>query len=304
MQTKILKLVFAQWQGGDIASWFKDLKPSEAARGYVLGAQILDLMIKQINPNLDENTAIVSVDLDYKADENDKRISQDGIIDKDILKLQNDNALKILQDKKARKILVLGGDCAVSIAPFSYLAQIYKDEIALVWIDAHPDLGFKGDDFYQGYHAMALSAITGDEALQKEFSLPAFIKPQNSLLVGLCSDEAKHYDKRRQSLGIKAIWGENIAQNEKKALGEILDFIKHSKAKKIAIHLDLDVLNPNELYVAVGNTGILSIQNIINIVKLLDENAQIVGFTIAEHFPKTQLKLKELLQNLTFIKQD
>ena len=72
MQTKILKLVFAQWQGGDIVAWFKDLKPSEAARGYVLGAQILDLMIKQINPNLDENTAIVSVDLDYKADENEK----------------------------------------------------------------------------------------------------------------------------------------------------------------------------------------------------------------------------------------
>lgn len=26
MQTKILKLVFAQWQGGDIVAWFKDLK--------------------------------------------------------------------------------------------------------------------------------------------------------------------------------------------------------------------------------------------------------------------------------------
>lgn len=37
MQNETLKLVYPQWQGGDIAAFFKDLKPSEAARGYVFG---------------------------------------------------------------------------------------------------------------------------------------------------------------------------------------------------------------------------------------------------------------------------
>ena len=33
MQNETLKLVYPQWQGGDIAAFCKDLKPSEAARG-------------------------------------------------------------------------------------------------------------------------------------------------------------------------------------------------------------------------------------------------------------------------------
>lgn len=45
MQNEILKLVYPQWQGGDIVAFFKDLKPSEAAQGYILGAQILTLRV-------------------------------------------------------------------------------------------------------------------------------------------------------------------------------------------------------------------------------------------------------------------
>ena len=54
MQNETLKLVYPQWQGGDIAAFFKDLKPSEAARGYVLGAQILNLLVSNLNANLDK----------------------------------------------------------------------------------------------------------------------------------------------------------------------------------------------------------------------------------------------------------
>ena len=54
MQNETLKLVYPQWQGGDIAAFFKDLKPSEAAKGYILGAQILNLLVSNLNENLDK----------------------------------------------------------------------------------------------------------------------------------------------------------------------------------------------------------------------------------------------------------
>src|SRR5699024_9517603 len=37
------------------------------------------------------------------------------------------------------RILTLGGECAVSVAPFAALAEKYGEDLAVVWIDAHPD---------------------------------------------------------------------------------------------------------------------------------------------------------------------
>lgn len=304
MHTNTLKLIFPQWQGGDIAAWFKDLEPESAAKGYILGSQILDILTQDLNPNLDENTATVPVSLDYKVDENGKRISEKGIIDKEILKAQHKNAMAILEAKKPQKILVLGGDCAASVAPFTYLAHLYKDDLAMIWLDAHPDLGFKNDDFYQGYHAMAVSAISGDSELKEEFSLPSSIRADKILLVGLHSNEAKHYAKRREKLGINEILGEKFVQDEKVAINEMLAWLQNCKAKKLVIHLDLDVLDPKELYVAVGDSGILSVANVLNIINALDKQCEIVALSIAEHLPKTELKLKALLENLPFIKKD
>ena len=302
MPNETLKLIYPQWQGGVIAQWFKDLKADEAAKGYVLGAQILDLLVSNLNANLDKNTALVPVSLDYAFDKNGERLVQEGIVDKFILQEQTKRAFEILRAKNPAKILTLGGECAVSVAPFSYLAQRYKDEVALVWIDAHPDLGVAGDEFYKGYHAMAVSALVGDETLSHEFKLPAHISAQNVLFVGLHSNEAQHYNDRREKLGIQAIWGKDILADEAKAVAQIRAWLGQSKARKVLIHLDLDVLDPKEIYAAVGDTGVLSVANVVNAINSISQNAEVVGLTIAEHFPKAQIKLKELLKNLPFIK--
>ena len=304
MSNHTLKLIFPQWQGGDIVGFFKDLEPDEAARGYILGAQILDLLTSDINPNLNKNTALVDISKDFRVDSKGARIVQSGVIDKEILLSQHKSALKILQAKNPAKILTLGGECATSIAPFGYLAGKYASEqVALVWIDAHPDLGVANDDFYKGYHAMAVSALIGDESLKGDFALPAYIKPQNVLFVGLHSNEAEHYNARRESLGVHSISGNDIISDEAKAMSAISAWLKERGITKVLIHLDLDVLNPKELYVAVGDSGILSITNVINAMSALSQNAEVVGLTVAEHLPKAELQLKAMLKNLPLIKE-
>lgn len=306
MPNQTLKLIFPQWQGGDIVAFFKDLEPNEAARGYVLGAQILDLLTRDINPNLDKNTALVDISKDFKVDSNGGRIVQGGVIDKEILLSQHKAALKILSEKNPAKVLTLGGECATSVAPFGYLADKYAkqgENVALIWIDAHPDLGVANDDFYKGYHAMAVSAIVGDESLKSDFALPAYIKPQNVLFIGLNSNEAEHYNARRENLGAHSISGKDIADNEAKALSAMSAWLKERGITKVLIHLDLDVLNPKELYVAVGDTGVLSVANVLNAINALSQNAEVVGLTIAEHLPKAELQLKAMLKNLPLIKE-
>lgn len=218
------------------------------------------------------------------------------------MQTQTKKTFELLWAKNPAKILTLGGECAVSVAPFSYLAEKYKDEVAMIWIDAHPDLGVAGDDFYKGYHAMAVSALVGDKTLSDEFALPAHIKPQNILFIGLNSNEAQHYNDRRESLGIQAICGKDILANEAKAMSAIRAWVAQSRAKKVLIHLDLDVLNPKELYIAVGDSGILSTAQVVSAINAVSQNAEVVGLTIAEHLPKTEIKLKELISKLPLIR--
>ena len=54
--------------------------------------------------------------------------------------------------EQPNKIVTLGGECSVSVVPFTYLANKYKDDVAMIWIDAHPDITLPGD-VYPGYHA-------------------------------------------------------------------------------------------------------------------------------------------------------
>ena len=44
-KNKTIRLIYPQWQGGDIARWITEVNdPDEASRGYVLGAQLLNFL--------------------------------------------------------------------------------------------------------------------------------------------------------------------------------------------------------------------------------------------------------------------
>lgn len=292
-----LKLIFPQWQGGEIAAWFEDLKPEIAAKGYVLGAWVLDLLVNSINKNLAQNEAQVPVSLNFETDKSGKRLVQEGIIDKKVLQRQNLEALRILNERKPRRVLTLGGECAVSIAPFTYLAAIY-DDLAMLWLDSHPDLGLPNDEFYKGYHAMAVSAIAGKGTLREDFSLPSHLAAEKILLVGLNSHEAEVMAARQAEFGIQSLTPRDAKPEN------IISWLKKVGAKRVLMHLDLDVIDAKELYIAVGNTGAMSVAQISGIFKAVAAEFDVVGLTIAEHFPKPQLVLKGLLEDLPLIKGD
>ena len=44
-EKKTIRLIYPQWQGGDIARWITEVKnPEQASRGYFLGAQLLNFL--------------------------------------------------------------------------------------------------------------------------------------------------------------------------------------------------------------------------------------------------------------------
>jgi arginase len=69
-------------------------------------------------------------------------------------------ALDIIREHDPARITTLGVECSVSMAPFSHLINKYGQDLAILWIDSHPDMG-TGETEYPGYHAMVVSAPTG-----------------------------------------------------------------------------------------------------------------------------------------------
>lgn len=76
-QNKTIRLVYPQWQGGNIAQWITEVKdPEQASRGYYLGAQLLNFLA----PNTGQPTFTVPVSTEIV-----KREVTDGVMDKDAL---------------------------------------------------------------------------------------------------------------------------------------------------------------------------------------------------------------------------
>ena len=73
--------------------------------------------------------------------------------------------------------------------------------------------------------------------------------------------------------------------------------------KKVLIHLDLDVLDPNDLYVAVGKEpNGMKLKEVVEDINLIGKNFDIVGLTIAERMPIESMRLQFMMNNLPLFK--
>lgn len=278
-----LRLLYPQWQGGDIASLVPELNKEDSSLGYYLGAELLEFLAPK---NVTSKTAKVPISLEYS------RESKNGILNYDEIVAQSKAALEILNTHKPDKILTLGGECSVSVVPFSYLARKYSGDVAIVWIDAHKDLNLQGDS-YEGYHAMALAACFGlidTEGIAK--ILPAHFSPKDSILVGVRDFEGKK--ERCEEIGVQV-----LSPDEARDSTKLLEWLKSRGKSKVVVHFDLDVLDPSELVMAVGvvENG-LKIAEVVNLINAINTNYDLVGLSIAEHMPRVAIKLRNMMREL------
>ena len=70
------------------------------------------------------------------------------------------------------------------MAPFSYLIKKHGADLAILWIDSHPDMG-TGETAYPGFHAMVVSALTGHDNQELLQILPATTTADRVALVGM-----------------------------------------------------------------------------------------------------------------------
>ena len=97
-----LRLIYPQWQGGNIAQWFPEFDTDTISRGYYLGSQLLNFLA----PDNGQKSAVVPIATDPC-----ERKEVDGVLDRDIIAEQTKAALDILNIEHPDRIVTLGGEC-------------------------------------------------------------------------------------------------------------------------------------------------------------------------------------------------
>lgn len=288
-QDKTLRLIYPQWQGADITRWVPEIEdPAEAARGYYLGAALLDFLA----PDNGQRTLTVPVSTERK----ERRVTQ-GVLDRDDLLRQSRAALGILEVEQPDRIVTLGGECSVSVVPFTWLARKYAGDVALVWVDAHPDITLPGDA-YAGYHAMAAAACMGlgDPALVG--LLPARIPASRILYVGLRDWEREEIRRRQQEYGLPYLSPAHL-RTDPDALGR---WLRACDAKHVLVHFDMDVLDPAEIIPAVGvSPDGMKLAEVVRAIRMIAQEKDLVGLTVAEPMPRIAIRLKRMLEQLPLL---
>lgn len=292
MSNTTLRLLMPQWQGGNNAA-------------YYLGAQLLAWLAPEHNGI----TESVAVNPPANMLNDDSLPLENGLVARQALLEQIAAAKQIIQRHQPERIATLGGDCLVSLAPFSYLNQRYQKDVAILWIDAHPDLNTP-QDFAHG-HAMVLGNLLGEGDPEFVQQVERPFKADRVLYAGFAGGEPNEM-ALMQRLGLPFISAAELTESRDR----LLDWFKNSGAKHLVIHLDLDVLDPHWFRsllfarpVAEGETALPGIPHgklrIETLIKMLDDIGKIsdvVGITIAEHTPWDAIALKQMLERLPLMR--
>ncbi|MFX3634244.1 MAG: arginase family protein [Candidatus Pristimantibacillus sp.] len=283
MTKKTIRLLMPQWQGGN--------NPN-----YSFGAELLAWLAP------DNDQPLINVPV--QAYDGTPLENENGTNGRKQLLEQLEAAHHITNAHKPDRIVMFGGDCLVEQAPFAYLNERYGGELGLIWIDAHSDLvRIVG---YDNGHTLPLGNLLGegDEEFAKHVKIP--LKPENVFIAGL-EVPTEQDTEVIQRLGIKTAGTKELMNSTE----SIKEWIKESSIKHLAIHLDLDVLDPKafrSLLFANPKTpynfspaGTMQMPQLLNLIKELSEETDVVGLGITEHMPWDSINLKKLLGEIPIL---
>jgi arginase len=112
----------------------------------------------------------------------------DGVEAKVVLLDQLGAALDGIAPHDPTRIATLGGECALSVAPFSALAHRYGDDLAIVWVDSHPGIGAPASAYPDSTPRPCIRSFGPDELRESSGALLEWLAATG------CSRVAVHFD--------------------------------------------------------------------------------------------------------------
>lgn len=275
------------------------LYPDHLAGGldtYYFGANLMTHILPE-----NSNQPLIKVNI-APPDARKHEIS-DGIFAKNDVFAGIQSAMQILEREQPDKIITIGGNCVVSQASFDYLHGKYGN-VGVIWIDTHPDVSIPKNG-YPNAHAMVLGALLGqDENPLADLRKNPPFKADQILYVGLqdiLDYQAEFLDKAGVNYQIQT---EKFIDNT-----AIKDFM--ARFDHILVHLDIDVLDAKRFHSTYfanpelkgdgSGAGRMTMAELADILQLISQNGDIVGFTVAEYLPFDEYALHKALKNVEML---
>jgi len=222
--------------------------------------------------------------------------ARDGIVAKDEMLEQTRAALALIERHRADRIVTIGGSCSVSIAPLSYLAARYPDDVAVVWMDSHADSNLPGGP-NAGLNTMVVSHLLGHGDAEFLALLPGRVRPSNVVLAGVHG----WADLDRTNV---ENWGLALVapSAEEHFVAELVRRFESTGCSRVAVHLDLDVIDSDQVaYGMAHEPGGIDTETVIASLQALASAGDLVGITVAEFVPREAMRLRSLLRDLPLI---
>ncbi|MEP7453312.1 arginase family protein [Phyllobacterium sp. SB3] len=290
---KTLRLLFPQWQGGGDPS-------------YMFGARLLAWLAPEADGPVEEVTVA-------EPDGEPLQVS-DGILAREIVVSQFQDARRRIDRHQPDRIVVLGGDCGVDLAPFAYLNERYGGDLAVLWIDAHSDLF--SNKVFPNSHAHVLGSLMGQGDPEFLTAVKTPIKPGNALIAGWrklpdkLSELQDFEDELAERMQIQRIGPEELASNSE----PVLAWLRATGAKHVAVHFDLDVLDAN-LFRSLTfskpgapapteddiQAGRMTLAQVVGLLADVAKEVDVVGLGITEHMPWDAMALRNALAEMPLI---
>jgi arginase len=278
-----LRLNMPQWQGGN-------------EREYYFGAQLLAWLA----PAPEGPVETVSVP---ESGENETLGLENGMRARSAVVRQAREARQTIEKHQPDRILTLGGDCLVDLAPIAYLNKRYGGKLGVLWVDAHPDVMTPRD--HPNPHAHVLGALLGRGDPDLTGEVEVRLAPSRVMFAGLDSWLPVE-DEVIRELGLRHAGAAALAD-----VGAGAELDRRAAHRDIAVHFDLDVLDPAvfrpltfnrpglpaDAFPGVPRGRMLPEQ----VVRLLSDVAgacDVVGLAITEHMPWDTLAMRNMLRQL------
>jgi arginase len=176
----------------------------------------------------------------------------------------------------ADRVVLVGGDCSVSLPGIAHVAG---DDLALVWIDAHPDLNDPDSSPSRALAGMALRAVLGGVP---DAAPDALVAAERVVLVGARErDPAEEVELA--TTPITDLRAADLADPDALARA-----VAATGARRVYVHIDVDALDPAEF--TGSSWGVpfgVRVADLVAALQRLKATVPIAGATIAGFAPAT-----------------
>jgi arginase len=282
-----LRLIMPQWQGGN-------------RHDYYLGSELLAWLAPPTNGPVETVPVPEPKPRETLEPEN-------GIVGRKALLRQARAARQAIEKHRPDRIVTLGGDCLIDLAPIAYLNTRYDGNLGVLWVDAHPDV-LTPKDFAHA-HAQVLGALLGrgDPDLVSEVEMP--VKPSHVMYAGLDAWMPVEREVINE-LGLRHAGADSLAHTS----APVLNWIANEGIAHLAIHFDVDVLDPTKFgpvlfnepdappdFLADVPRGRMAPDQVIRLLQDVGAACEVVGLAIAEYMPWEAITTRNMLRKLPLL---